>query len=91
MADTATQPGDSSMLAQILLKQGEMGVQLAVITEQLKTVPDHEGRIRALERFRYTIAGLSLIGGTASGFLGYWIGHVARLVPGGTGAVPGLS
>jgi hypothetical protein len=61
------QPDSNGMLAQILLKQGEMGMQLAVITEQLKAVPDHEGRIRALEKWRYgmPLAGLLAIASTA--------------------------
>lgn len=43
-------PDDSSMpSSQILLKLGEMGMQLAVISEQLKAVPDHEQRLRTLE------------------------------------------
>jgi len=75
MPDT---PPHDGILAQILLKQGEMNTQLAVIIEQLKTIPDHESRIRALERFRYTIAGVSFIGGALSGFAGYWLGHLVR-------------
>jgi hypothetical protein len=52
------------MLSQILLKQGEMGIQLAVISEQLKAVPDHENRIRSLERWKYAlpVAGLLAFG-----------------------------
>lgn len=68
----------TSMIAQILLKQGEMGIQLAVISEQLKDVPDHESRLRALERFRFTIAGAAVFGGVLSGFAGYWIGHIVH-------------
>ena len=37
------------MLAQILVEQGKQGTQLAVISEQLKAVPDHEARLRAVE------------------------------------------
>jgi hypothetical protein len=63
----APAPDSNSMLAQILIKQGEMGTQLAVITEQLKAVPDHENRIRSLERWRYglPLAGVLAIGSTA--------------------------
>lgn len=70
--------GPDGMLAQILLKQGEMGIQLAVITEQLKPVGDHENRLRKLEQFRYTLAGLTIVGGAASGYVGYIIGHVVH-------------
>lgn len=64
------------MLAQILVKQGEMGEKLAVISTKLDDLPDHEQRIRALERFRFTLAGLSIVGGIIAGAVGYWIGHV---------------
>ena len=37
---------------------------------------DFEARIRLLERFRYTVAGVSVVGGTAAGFIGYLLGHV---------------
>lgn len=71
-------PDEAPVLAQILAKQAEMSTQLAVIIEQLKTMPDHEQRIRVLERFRYTLAGMALLGGVAAGSLGYLIGWVLR-------------
>ena len=37
------------LLAQILAKQGEMSVQLAVAIKQLEAIPDHEQRLRTLE------------------------------------------
>lgn len=36
---------------------------------------DYEARLRVLERFRYTLAGLAVIGGTAAGYVGYVLGH----------------
>lgn len=39
---------------------------------------DYEARIRALERFRYGLAGLSMIGGTLAGWLGYLLGHAVH-------------
>jgi len=39
----------ASQVSQVLIKQGEMAVQLAVIAEQLKALPDQENRIRTLE------------------------------------------
>lgn len=39
---------------------------------------DIEVRIRLLERFRYTLLGVSLIGGIASGFVGYLLGHLVK-------------
>ena len=59
-----------------MLQLRKMETRLAVITEKLSTLPDHESRIRTLERFKYTIAGFSLFGGMVSGFVGYWIGHI---------------
>lgn len=63
-------------LLDIYTRQIEMGGQLGIISKQLEAIPDHEQRIRALERFRFTLAGLSTIGGIAAGLAGYWIGHV---------------
>lgn len=37
---------------------------------------DHEARLRTLERFRYTLAGLAMIGGVAAGWVGYVLGHI---------------
>ena len=42
-------PPGEGMQGQILLKLGEISTQIAVITEQLKAVPDHETRLRILE------------------------------------------
>jgi len=39
---------------------------------------DFEARLRLLERFRWTIAGMSTIGGVAAGFIGYLLGHVVH-------------
>jgi hypothetical protein len=66
---------DSAILAQILTKQGEMGVQLAVISEQLRAIPDHETRIRLLESARAKLTGAAVAAGTLSGGLAtliYW-------------------
>ena len=39
---------------------------------------DIEARLRLLERFRYTLAGVSIVGGTAAGFIGYLLGHAVH-------------
>jgi hypothetical protein len=39
---------------------------------------DVEARLRLLERFRYTLLGVSLIVGFISGFVGYYIGHLVK-------------
>ena len=54
-------------LAQILLKMGEMGNQLAAIGEQLKALPDHENRIRGLEAAKAKLIGASAATGLLSG------------------------
>lgn len=37
---------------------------------------DHEARLRMLERFRWTLAGVSLAGGGIAGYAGYLLGHI---------------
>ena len=37
---------------------------------------DHESRLRALERFRFTMGGLAIVGEIVAGVVGYWLGHV---------------
>jgi hypothetical protein len=64
--------------AQILVKMGEIGAQVAVIGEQLKAIPDHETRIRSLERFRFMLAGAVVLAAGLSSFAGYVLGHAAR-------------
>jgi len=39
---------------------------------------DHENRIRALERFRFTLGGLAVIGGAVAGYVGYILGHAVH-------------
>ena len=43
------------------------------VVEARPTSPDHEGRLRALEKFRYTVGGLALVGGIVAGWLGEWL------------------
>ena len=56
-------------------------IDLAIIkvSSQAATadIADHETRLRMLERFRYTLAGMALLAGVLAGLLGSWIGaHV---------------
>ena len=39
---------------------------------------DHEARLRALERFRFTLGGLAIVGGAAAGYVGYILGHAVH-------------
>lgn len=69
------QPGPTAEV-QILLKLGEMGTQLAVISEQLKDVPDHETRIRALEKWRYGLPLATLMSAGSMVLAAYgWLHH----------------
>ena len=70
--------GDSGMLTQILVTTTQTQTDVAVMKEQMKAVPDHEARIRSLERFKFTVAGGSFFGGLVSGGVGYWLGHVVH-------------
>lgn len=39
------------------------------LEERVSILPDHESRIRMLEKFRYTLMGAALLAGTASGIV----------------------
>ena len=69
MADIP-EPG-SATLAQVLVKLGEMSAQLAVITVQLGAIPDHESRLRALEKWRYSLP-FAMLAGAGSVALSVW-------------------
>lgn len=56
-----TMPQGDEVPAQILIKLGEMGAQLAVISTQLQAIPDHEQRLRALERARWPLPAVSAL------------------------------
>lgn len=65
-----TQPGGTDDAV------ADLSAQVRVITEQLKQVPDHETRIRALEQFRWKLAGVS---SAAGGFVGYLIALISHV------------
>lgn len=69
-----TMPPDGSERSydQILIKLGEMGAQLAVISEQLKAIPDHEARLRKLEAARWplpTVAAVAAVGAAVAAWV----------------------
>lgn len=68
--------GTHALLAQILTKQGEMSVQLAVIAKTLEAIPDHEQRLRALERWRWGLPA-SAIAAVGSG-LAAWLAYLHK-------------
>jgi len=47
--------------SQILVELRELRIQVAVLTEQLKSVPDHEDRLRALERRVWAIPSVATV------------------------------
>ena len=57
----------------VYTKQVEMGGQLAVIGEQLKAIPDHENRLRALEAAKAKIWGAAAVIGAICGGGAGWI------------------
>lgn len=77
-----TNSGDG-LMAQILLKQGETLTKVAVVDTKIDNVlagqTDHETRIRALERFRWTWFGVSLVITAAGSFVGWLVGHSGHL------------
>lgn len=73
-----TAPPPDATIAQVLIKLGEMSAQLAAMTEQLKTIPDHEARLRALERFRFTLAGAVIAVSGVSAAAATWIGNLVH-------------
>jgi hypothetical protein len=69
-------PTTDGMLAQILVEQGKQGTRLAVISEKLSVLPDHEDRLRALERFRFTLMGAVVVISALFSAGATWIGLI---------------
>lgn len=69
-----TQPNQPDVSSQILIKLGEMGEKLAAIGEQLKAIPDHELRIRALETSKSKIIGAAIAVSVVISAGGTWVG-----------------
>ena len=74
-------------IAQVLIKLGELGTQVAVVAakqdnlkDQIDRLPlaDHEARLRALERFKWMLAGASLLGGALAGSIVELLIHFAH-------------
>lgn len=56
-----TAPTEDACWSQILVELRELRIQVAVLTEQLKSVPDHEDRLRALERRVWAIPSVATV------------------------------
>lgn len=53
-------------------------VDVAEIGENKSRIEKLDGRVAALEKFRYMLAGSSFAGGVIVSALGYWVGHIVR-------------
>ena len=69
-----TDEGATVRLVDVFAKQVEMSAQLAVITEQMKAIPDHEVRIRALETAQAKLIGATVAVSALVSAAGTWIG-----------------
>ena len=77
----ATQGTIGSDVSAVRSEVGKAITRLEVIETRNRTADllhsDHETRIRLLERFRYTLAGMAILAGVLAGLVGSWIGaHV---------------
>ncbi len=53
-----------------------LGTRLAVLTEQVKDVPDHESRLRKLEKWRYGLPFAGLLAVVSAALSAYgWLRH----------------
>ena len=75
-------PPHDGQLSQVLIGLGELKTSVAVVdtklTDSLKDVSDHESRIRALERFRFSLLGAGIVGGAVASWL---INHLGSIHP----------
>lgn len=74
MTETPPDQAACPALHGIDVRLAEIGVELAVIREQLKAIRDHEERIRILEASRAKLVGAALAGSAIISMLGTWIG-----------------
>ncbi len=80
----------NGQLAQVLVELGKLSTQSAVIQAKQDSlrekidalpIPDHEARLRSLERFKWMLAGASLLGGSLAGGVVDLIMKAARKGP----------
>lgn len=58
---------------QVLAELRQLNVQMAIAQTKLDALPDHEARLRSLERFRWGLGALVASGGSAAGWLAAWL------------------
>lgn len=72
-------PTSPVTLLDIYTRQVEMGSQLAVMTERINALPDHEARIRALEAAKAKLYGaclaISALAGGGAGWIALALTH----------------
>jgi hypothetical protein len=78
MPDPGLIPTSSVGLLDIYTRQIEMNAQLGVIHEQLKSIPDHEKRLRELEQVRARMYGAALTLGGLAGGAAAWIALIVQ-------------
>ena len=55
--------------ADLYRKLGDISDSMIRMEERVSVLPDHEARIRMLERFRYTLMGGAMLAGSAAGVI----------------------
>lgn len=65
----ATVPPGAVTTADLYRKLESISDSVIRMEERTKVLPDFESRLRTLERFRYTLMGAALLGGSGSGVL----------------------
>ena len=64
--------------ADLYRKLEDMSNLMIRLEERVSVLPDHEARLRLLERFRYTLLGVSVTAGAAAGILSSVIAALAQ-------------
>jgi len=70
--------GGNITTADLYRKLEDMSNLMIRLEERVSVLPDHEARLRMLERFRYTLLGVSVTAGAAAGILSSVIAALAQ-------------
>jgi hypothetical protein len=70
--------GGNITTADLYRKLEDMSNLMIRLEERVSVLPDHEARLRLLERFRYTLLGVSVTAGAAAGILSSVISALAQ-------------
>lgn len=55
--------------ADLYRKLGDISDSMIRMEERVSVLPDHEARIRMLEKFRYSLMGAAVLAGTSAGII----------------------